>query len=314
MSKFVIAAVVGFGCTSSYLLRNPTILHKCKELKFKCYHISHRGGAAENLENTMTAFKHAVKQKTDMLEIDCHITKDGIVVVSHDNLLERTTGNPIKVTETNYGDLPQMKSQLDVTFCKGQSITGVDKTIPKLTDVFDAFPTMVVNIDIKIDNDMLIREVSNLIKQYNREDITVWGTFSNKVTSKCYKENQNIPLIMSFQRALLILILYYMWLLPFCPIKESAFEMVMPKVFNDIGRKYFNSKIGRMFGKFLDYLIMDKKFIGHLNERGIFTSLWVLNNEVDFKRAYDVGVQGVMTDYPSKLRTFLEENPSYINA
>ena len=104
-----------------------------------------------------------------------------------------------------------------------------------------------------------------------------------------------------------------MWLLPFVPIKESAYEMVMPRVFNDIGRKYFNSKPGRMFGSFLDYLIMDKKFIKHLNERGIFTALWVLNSEVDFKRAFDTGAQGVMTDYPTKLRAFLRENPQYEN-
>ena len=87
--------------------------------------------------------------------------------------------------------------------------------------------------------------------------------------------------------------------------------MVMPTVFNDMGRKYFNSRRGRLFGRFLDYLIMDEKLIRHLNKRGILTNLWVLNNENDFKRAFDVGVQGVMTDYPSKLRVFLEENPHY---
>ena len=104
-----------------------------------------------------------------------------------------------------------------------------------------------------------------------------------------------------------------MWLLPFVPIKESAYEMVMPRVFNDIGRKYFNSKPGRMFGSFLDYLIMDKKFMKHLNDRGIFTALWVLNSDVDFKRAFDTGAQGVMTDYPTKLRAFLREHPQYEN-
>ena len=139
MAIFAVAAIAGLGCASSFLLRNPTILHKKKELKFKCYHVSHRGGAAENLENTMTAFKHAISLGTDMLEIDCHITKDGIVVVSHDNVLERTTGKLIKITESNYCDLPLMQSTLAVTFCKGQSITGVDTTIPKLIDVFNAF-------------------------------------------------------------------------------------------------------------------------------------------------------------------------------
>ena len=77
----------------------------------------------------MTAFKHAVNQKTDMLEIDCHITKDGIAVVSHDDLLERTTGKSLKISETNYCDLPLMQSPLDVTFCKGTSVEGFDKSV-----------------------------------------------------------------------------------------------------------------------------------------------------------------------------------------
>ena len=136
MSKIAVAVIAGFGCASSFLLRNPTLLHKKKELRFKCHHVSHRGGAAENLENTMSAFKHASRLGTDMLEIDCHITKDGIVVVSHDNQLERTTGKLVRINETKYCDLPTMKSTLDVTFCKEQSITGVDTSIPKLTDVF----------------------------------------------------------------------------------------------------------------------------------------------------------------------------------
>ena len=37
---------------------------------------------------------------TEMLEIDCHITKDGEVVVSHDNQLNRTTGCDILITDT----------------------------------------------------------------------------------------------------------------------------------------------------------------------------------------------------------------------
>ena len=311
MATFAVAICGGIGCASAFLLRNPTVLHAKKRLKFRCHHISHRGGAAENLENTMAAFKHAHKLGTDMLEIDCHVTKDGYVVVSHDNSLERTTGKRIKISETDYCDLPPLHSTLDVTFCKGQIISGEDKTIPQLSTLFEAFPNTVINVDIKIDNDLLIYKVSELIKQYKREEITVWGNFSDRITKKCYKENPSVPLLFSFRSALQMLVLYYIGLLPFFPIKESAFEMVMPTVFNDIGRQYFNSRRGRLFGRFLDYLIMDEKLIGHLNKRGIFTSLWVLNNEKDFKRAFDVGVQGVMTDYPSKLRAFLEENPHY---
>lgn len=56
-----------------------------------------------------------------------------------------------------------------------------------LKEVFDAFPNLPINIDIKINDDRLIAKVADLIKQYNREEYTVWGNFSDEITKKCYK-------------------------------------------------------------------------------------------------------------------------------
>lgn len=41
------------------------------------------------------------------------------------------------------------------------------------------------------------------------------------------------------------------------------------------------------------------------------TYLWVLNDEEEFKKAFELGATGVMTDYPSRLKRFLTENPQY---
>jgi len=77
---------------SLLFLRCPEILHKKKEIKFKSEHWSHRGGAGERLENTMAAFRHATALGTDVLEMDCQVTKDGKVVVAHDDDLQRLCG------------------------------------------------------------------------------------------------------------------------------------------------------------------------------------------------------------------------------
>src|SRR5437763_17163014 len=52
---------------------------------------AHRGGAALRPENTIEAFDHGLTLGADGLELDVHLSRDGIVVVHHDRTLERTT-------------------------------------------------------------------------------------------------------------------------------------------------------------------------------------------------------------------------------
>ncbi|KAG1662884.1 Lysophospholipase D GDPD1 [Nymphon striatum] len=94
----------GYVLAACFFFKYPHCLHQRKNVKFKrqCLHISHRGGAGENLENTMEAFQNAVNQGTDMLEIDLHMTKDNHVVISHDNNLQRVTGQNVLISDLHY--------------------------------------------------------------------------------------------------------------------------------------------------------------------------------------------------------------------
>lgn len=56
----------------------------------------------------------------DMLEIDCQLTKDEEVVVSHDNDLSRGTGVGKHISDLNFDELPQYKDTLEVTFGFGK--------------------------------------------------------------------------------------------------------------------------------------------------------------------------------------------------
>uniref|UniRef100_A0A8C0GLM3 Glycerophosphodiester phosphodiesterase domain containing 1 n=2 Tax=Chelonoidis abingdonii TaxID=106734 RepID=A0A8C0GLM3_CHEAB len=262
-------------------------------------------GAGENLENTMAAFCHAVNVGTDMLELDCHLTKDQQVVVSHDENLKRATGVDISISDLKYSELPPYLCKLDVTFQKECHCEGEDNRIPLLKEVFEAFPNTPVNIDIKVNNSVLIKKVSELVSQYKREHLTVWGNVSYEIVEKCHKENADIPILFCLKRVLLLVGLFYTGLLPFIPIREEFLEIPMPSIILKLKEPEKMTRRQKFVIWLADVLLMRKALFDHLTARGIQVYIWVLNEEQEYKRAFDLGATGVMTDYPTKLKEFL---------
>ncbi|XP_057295106.1 lysophospholipase D GDPD1-like [Hydractinia symbiolongicarpus] len=299
----VLGAYIG---TSVLLTRFPLLLHKKKKQAFVCKHISHRGGAGENLENTITAFKHAIEHGTEMLEIDVNLTADGQVVVSHDNELVRTTGHGSMISDFAYEELPCLLESLDVTFDYGKTVTccNEDRKIPLLRTLFEQFPTIPMNIDLKVYNEELIDKTIDLIKEFKREDMVVLGNFSSKTVNYVHKKAPEIPILFSIQRTISLVVMFYLGILPFVPLKEDFLEIPYPRL---ILRHPTAFQSYRTIIKIADWLLMSPVLFRHLQRRGLQVYIFVLNTDDDFEYCLNkLGATGVMTDYPTKLSAFLK--------
>ena len=98
-----------------YIIKVKNYLKKPKTttinpvLREKYTLISHRGNSGEIPENTMLAFSIAVaKYNTDVLEMDVHSTKDGVIVVIHDKMLDRTTDGKDRIREHTYDEIKKL--------------------------------------------------------------------------------------------------------------------------------------------------------------------------------------------------------------
>ncbi|KAL1451636.1 hypothetical protein WDU94_005994, partial [Cyamophila willieti] len=114
---------------------------------------------------------------------------------------------------------------------QSSDVSNADRTIPSLEHVFQTFPHVPINIDIKDNDDRLIEHVSDLIDRYNRSDLTVWGHVSSKISKKLYKKKPDMNRFFSMQRVVQLLLLYYSGLLPFFPLQETHLEIFLPQIF-----------------------------------------------------------------------------------
>jgi glycerophosphoryl diester phosphodiesterase len=110
--------------------------------------IAHRGFRATQPENTMLAFSAAVAAGAHALETDMHLTKDGVVVLSHDPTMKRCFGKDVKIIDETWEDLKELKT-----------LKEPHVSMPRLSDLLDWLAVddegredVWVLLDIKIDN------------------------------------------------------------------------------------------------------------------------------------------------------------------
>jgi glycerophosphoryl diester phosphodiesterase len=249
--------------------------------------IAHQGGDGLFPSNTLYAFEAAAKLGVDVLELDVHSSKDGELVVIHDDTVDRTTDGTGNVNELTLAEL----KTLDAGYAwsperKDESFPYRDKgiTIPTLEEVFQNFPDYRVNVEIKQETPSIAQSLCDLIRQYEKQDHVLVVSFSDKAMGE-------------FRVA--------------CPEVVTAGGpgevrtfYILHRLF--LGGLYRASADAFQVPEYRDNLhIVTRRFVEDAKRKNLEVHVWTVDESEDMQRLIDLGVNGIITDRPDRLLELL---------
>lgn len=267
---------------------------------------AHQGGACEGPSNTLHAMRTALAHGASGLELDVHRTADGVLVVCHDPSLDRTTSGHGRISERSLEYVQSVDSAywwVDGQVDEHDDRTPVDRyvyrclgpanhdfRVPTLGEVMRAFPTAPLNLELKEKGyeAQLARELS----EDGREDVIV-VSFSER---RLKKFRAAAP---TMTTAVGIGFLVTFWLLSRIGIARRPPQGVVAlEVPHRWARK----------------TICDRRLLAAAHKRDLALYVWTIADEAEMKELLELGVDGIMTDYPARLARLTGMAPSGVYA
>lgn len=230
---------------------------------------AHRGASGTHPENTLAAFKEAARFPIYGIELDVHLTKDGEVVVIHDEKIDRTSNGSGFVQEMTLAELKQYD------FGKKFSEQYIGETIPTLEEVIRIFePTHHwLNIELKsdvIDYVGLEKKVLALVNTYQLADRVIISSFNHealKRTKVLQPSIKTAPLFLN-------------------KMNEAPLQYV-----ESLGADALHTS-----GKLLDQVN-----IASFNATGKKVRVYTVNRLEQAKELAALNIDAIFTDYPEKM-------------
>ncbi len=235
---------------------------------------AHRGASGYYPENTMSAFQEAVKQKADGIELDVHLTKDGYLVVCHDETLNRTTNGKGFIKQY---DLYELK-QLDAGLWFDKKFKG--EKIPLLEEAIDLVKksNMELNIEIKAGSIFypgIEEKVLKMIDKYGIRDKVIISSFDHYSLVKIKSMDKDIKTGILYSEALYR---------PTDYLKTTGANALHP-----------------------NYITLTKDIVEEAHSLGVEINTYTVNKEEHIRMIKAMNVNAIITNYPDLAKKILSE-------
>ncbi|HYP51454.1 MAG TPA: glycerophosphodiester phosphodiesterase [Pyrinomonadaceae bacterium] len=248
--------------------------------------IAHRGGGGLFPENTLEAFEYSARMGVDVLELDVHQTADGALVVMHDSAVDRTTDGRGQIRDLTLAALKKLDAGFLFTPDGGQTFPfrGRGITIPTLAEIFTALPEMKFNIEPKQRQPSIVVPLCALIRERKMIDKTIVGSFDQTTIDDFRRQCPEVATSAS-------------------PAEVSQVSALSKAGLGESYRPPMQAlQVPQKFG---GWQIITKEFVADAHRRNLQVHVWTINDAAEMQSMIDLGVDGIMTDYPDRLLNLL---------
>jgi glycerophosphoryl diester phosphodiesterase len=238
---------------------------------------AHRGGCDLGPENTIAAFDLGMATGADGLELDVHLSADGVVVVHHDRTLERTTNASGPIAARTADELARVDA--GYRFERGGTFPfrGKGIGVPTLAEVLRRYQGVPTVIEIKVYTAAMGEAVAQEIRGANALDYACIAGFGVASARAARATLPGLP--SSACKAEVRLALYRSWLR--WPVRHAPYHTYQVPECAEEGTR-----------------IVSPRFIRYAHEAGIKVQVWTVDDEADMRRLLAWGVDGLISNRP----------------
>lgn len=235
---------------------------------------AHRGNSSVYPENTMSAFRSAIALGVHGIETDVHLTKDGELVITHDEEISRVSDGNGMVKDLTYKEL----LAYDFGSWKGEEFKG--EKIVALTQLLDLLEDheIILNIEIKMGFLLYPGIEEKLLDVLTKRGFLhriLFSSFNHYSLAKLKSLNQQAQVAPLYQSGL-----------------YEPYNYAMT-----FGASFIHPY----------YLAMDRSIVEESHKKNIKVNLWTVNDADKVSYYKDLGIDGLITDYPEELLNKLKE-------
>lgn len=225
----------------------------------------HRGASGYLPENTLPAFEKAIEMGADGVELDIHKTIDGQLVVIHDEKIDRTSTGKGMVKDYTLEELRRFNYNVTHPECAYASI-------PTMREVFELIePTnLLINIELKtglVFYEGIEEDILAMTKEFSMEDRVIFSSFNHYSVMRIKELCPSAHTGFLYSDGILDVADY---------AKSNGVEALHPAFYN------------------LQY----PGVVERAHELGLKINSWTINTKQDIHRACQLGIDGIITNYP----------------